>query len=330
MQKMTAGIIGCGIFGEYHTRILTHFGLIVPHAYVDFKLDAAARLLTMYGGAYCDSSYMRILEDPEIDIVFICTTHDMHHPIALAAIEHGKHVFMEKPMCMKVEQCDEILKALHVNPVKFAVGHKMRFAPNVQKAKKAIPHPITIIAQMMCGRWPDDMWAQDPIKGGGNVLSQGCHIFDLVTYLAGDEPERIYAEGGAITHPGLKQLDNIVATIRFKNGVMASVTIGDAGLNGFTSKTMVQIYGGDSCVNISERLLRYDRFTGLDVEHSEIPDDFMDPLHDPEGLYLQAKVFYNYIVNNSLPVVGAKEGANAVKMVHAAFRSAREGTAQMM
>jgi len=328
MGKLKVGIIGCGAYGDNHARVIRHLGLTELYAFADVNADAAQNFLDEFGGAYCDPDYRRLLNDPEIDVVYICTTHDTHHPMSMEAIHAGKHVFLEKPMCMTVEQCADIVKALEKSPVKFAVGHKMRFAPHTRKAKLAIPKPITIAAQMMCDRWTDDMWPQDPLKGGGNVLSQGCHIFDLVTYLAGAEPERLYAEGGMFTHPGWTQIDNITATVRFKNGVMASVTVGDAGGNGFTSKTMAQIYGGNDCVNLSNRLLCYDRYKEQEYEHSEVPDDLLNPEQDPEGLYLQEREFYDCIMNDRQPLVGAKEGMNAVKMVHAAFRAAREGKVQ--
>ncbi|MCL2461772.1 MAG: Gfo/Idh/MocA family oxidoreductase [Defluviitaleaceae bacterium] len=330
MDKLKAGIIGCGAYGDNHARIIRHLGHFELRAFADVNLEAAESFLAEFGGAYCDADYMRVLSDPEIDVVYICTTHDAHHPIAMEAIRRGKHVFLEKPMCMTVEQCEDIVGALENSPLKLAVGHKMRYAPHTQKAKQAIPKPISIVAQMMCERWADDMWPQDPVKGGGNVFSQGCHIFDLAAYLAGAEPERVYAEGGAFTHPGWDQLDSVAATVRYKNGVIASISVGDAGQNGFTSKTMVQIYGGNDCVNLSNRLLRYDRYRGQDAERSELPDDLLDPVNDPEGLYRQEREFYDCIAHDRQPLVGAKEGMNAVRMVRAAFRSAREGTAQYL
>jgi predicted dehydrogenase len=105
-------------------------------------------------------------------------------------------------------------------------GFKMRYYPSVARAKEFIPSPLITMGQMMDARWPDDFWANDPLRGGGNVLSQGCHTMDLVCHLNGTKPVRIFAEGGNYTHRGRAIVDNIVATIRFDNGAVASVVQG--------------------------------------------------------------------------------------------------------
>ena len=324
-MKLKAGIIGCGSFGRLHSNIIRKLGLFTLHAYADIKEEAASSCAAEYGAAYYTTDYRKITSDPDIDVVVVNTTHDAHFPIAMDAIASNKHVFMEKPLAMSNQQCEAIKSALVGKPIKFAVGHKMRFAPMVRRAKSEMPKPITIIAQMMCNRWGDDIWAQDPVMGGGNVLSQGCHIFDLVTYLAGDMPDTVYAEGGTFTHTNTELIDNIVATVRFKNGVIASVTIGDAGLNNFTSKTMVQLYGGNDCINLSERLYSFARFKGKLEEKQDLPQDMYDVDSDPEGFYLQMKEFHDCIVSGKQPLVGAPEGANAVRMAFAAFESVRSG-----
>jgi len=322
------GIIGCGAFGKLHSELIKTLKLFEIHAYADVNISEAEKCRSTFNAKYCSRDYRDIINDPEIDAVFVCTPHDSHYPIAIDAIAAGKHVFMEKPMAMTVKQCEEIENAIKGRNTRFMVGHKMRFSPNVQRVKREIKKPLIIIAQMMCDRWADDMWAQDPVKGGGNVLSQGCHIFDLVTYLAGDWPETIYAQGGSFTHPGSGIIDNIAATVKFRNGVVANVTIGDAGYNGFTSKTMVQIYTGEECINLSKRLYKYSRYKSRNVEEYEFEEDYTNLEEDPEGFYAEIKEFHDCIVNDRNPSIGAKEGGNAVKMVYAAFKSVRTGEVQ--
>src|SRR5437588_150285 len=82
------------------------------------------------------------------------------------------------------------------------------------------------IVLVMDTHWPDDFWGQDAVKGGGNVLSQGCHAMDLLCYLNRSEPVTIYAEGGTYTHHDTSVIDNMVTTIRFTNGHLASVVQG--------------------------------------------------------------------------------------------------------
>ena len=332
MSKLKAGIIGCGEYGWLHAKVIHNLGLFDLCAFINRREEKAKTLCAEFGiaGAYTGSDYKAAVADPQIGVIYVCTTHDAHYPIAMDALRQGKHIFMEKPLAMTLGQCSEIEAVAKKAEGKFFIGHKMRFMPMVVKARREMPKPVSIIAQMMCDRWPDDFWAQDPVKGGGNVLSQGCHIFDLVTHLAGAKPETLYAEGGAFTHPGSSQIDNIVATVRYKNGVIASITIGDAGNNDFTSKTMIQMYGGDDCINLSNRLRDYARYRGQSVETEIWPaehGDAWDEL-DPEGICAENRAFYDCIINGKEPPVSAKQGADAVRMVFAAFKSIKEKAVQ--
>ncbi|NSW90996.1 MAG: Gfo/Idh/MocA family oxidoreductase [Firmicutes bacterium] len=331
MYKPKVAIIGCGNFGRLHSNTIKKLDNFEILAYADINRDAAEYCCKQYSAKYYCEDYRRVLDDKDIDAVFVCTTHDSHYTIGIDAIAAGKHVFMEKPLALTPAHCDSIKKAIEGTGLKFMVGHKMRFQPNIKKVKAEVKRPMIIVAQMMDNRWPDNIWPQDPVKGGGNVLSQGCHIFDLITYIAGDWPDTVYAEGGTLNHSNTTIIDNIVATVRFKNRVIASVAIGDAGCNKFTSKTMLQVFTGNGCINLSNALHKYSRYEGQDVvEEFELTGDYTDMTADPQGFYAEVKEFYQCIVDGKEPLVGVVEGSNAVKMVHAAFESIRTGCVQKM
>jgi predicted dehydrogenase len=188
------------------------------------------------------------LEDPGVrdgcDAVVIATHHNLHPQMAIAAAEQGKHVFIEKPMALTLEACREIEAAVRRNSVQLVVGFQARHSPFVQRARQAIPRPRVLTGQIVDPKWPDGRWSQDPITGGGNVLSQGVHTFDLLCYLAGGEPASVHAGGGTLTHdPATTSvIDSIVATIRFDNGAVASVMIGDFGPDAYVGKSFYQLF----------------------------------------------------------------------------------------
>src|SRR5207248_7243629 len=127
-------------------------------------------------------------------------------------------------------------------------------------------------------RWPDDSWANDPIRGGGNVLSQGCHAVELLSYLAGAKPIRIYAEGGNLHHPNIPLLfkegagsmsdhaggfvDAMAATIAYDNGAVASLFVGDVGMTEHNGKFSFQAMNGRKTVHLYRRLTRMSYFDG--------------------------------------------------------------------
>ena len=131
---------------------------------------------------------------------------------------------------------------------------KMRYYPLLQKAREFIPEPQVIVGQMMDDRWRDDAWAQDPVRGGANVYSQGCHTTDVIRWMARSEPELLWAAGGAMTHPGHPRIDQCVASIRFASGAVASWIQGDAApQDHMTSKFFLELFGGGRSVQLHDR-----------------------------------------------------------------------------
>ena len=243
MDKVRLGVIGCGGMCGAHLKgtLGEREGLaedLHPFAdrteirgLADVDLSKAQAYQETYGGDYATTDVDRLFNDPEVDAVLIATWHDTHGPLSLRAIEAGKHVLIEKPMVMTEQECDDVLGALDAHPeVKYMVAFRSRFGMGAQAVKREIPHPDNIICHArISGIWPETSWAQDPIKGGGQILSQGCHPVDMMFYLAGAEPETVYAVGGTYHHASGKVVDTINATIRFDNGSVGAFLGGDGG-----------------------------------------------------------------------------------------------------
>src|SRR5690606_9491092 len=151
-----------------------------------------------------------------------CTRHDSHAALAIAAAKAGKHILIEKPLALSIEDCEAVAEAVEKTGVTLMPAFKMRYYPLIRRAKEFIPEPMLVVGQLMDNRWADESWTQDPVQGGANVHSQGCHMADLIRFLAGSEPTEIWAAGGAFTHPGHPCIDHCVASIRFHNGRAAS------------------------------------------------------------------------------------------------------------
>jgi predicted dehydrogenase len=134
------------------------------------------------------------LKDPETTAVVIATRHDSHARYALAALRAGKHVFVEKPLCLTHEELDEIerlyasLLTGPAGPPLLMVGFNRRFASHVQKMKALlddVPGPRAMVMTVNAGAVPADHWTHDPEIGGGRILGEACHFIDLLRYLAG-------------------------------------------------------------------------------------------------------------------------------------------------
>ena len=158
---------------------------------------------------------------------------------------------MEKPLALTVEDCRRIGDAVEREGIRLFTAFKMRYYPMVQKARELIPDPLMVVMQMMDNRW-GDTWANDPVLGGGNVYSQGCHSCDLLRYVAGSDPEEVYAAGGNY-YQANGRLDNLTATFRFENGAAGCWIQGDANQPAMTSKLFMEIFSENRSALLTDR-----------------------------------------------------------------------------
>ncbi len=313
-------LIGCGSIGEAHAECLSQIEDAKVVAYCDINEMRAKYLQEKFNGLYCTTDVKKIFHDDTIQAVYICTTTDTHHDIAVQAAKAGKHIMIEKPLALTMKECYDVGHAVEKHRVKLMTAFKLRFYPSTAKAKQFISNPIVTIAQFTDQQWPHDFWGNDPVKGGGNVLSQGCHAVDLIYYLNQSEPKRIYAEGGNYTHRTLKIIDNIVATIWFENGAVASVVVGDSGETPVVSKFSFQILDGVRTAHLHDRLLSLTMFDGETVTEHHDAEEF--------GLIEEDKAFVHALQNNLDPPTTYFDGLRATAIITKAFDSIRKGKPQ--
>ena len=186
----------------------------------------------------------QIFADPEINTVFITTRHNTHGTLVRAALSAGKNVFVEKPLCLNLDELQEIKAVLAEKrsitrgeishflnttlPPILMVGFNRRFAPQVQKMKSlltSLKEPKAMIMTVNAGMIPADHWTQDPEVGGGRIIGEACHFVDLLRYLAGEAIREVIPcfmkkEGPQdILSFSLKFADGSIGTIHyFANG----------------------------------------------------------------------------------------------------------------
>ena len=358
-RRLRVAVVGCGGMGERHTMLLG----TLPDASVTLFVDpvAAAIERVRERNRLPDVPGVAAIDDPAVaeraDAVVIATHHDLHPVLAVAAADAGKHVFIEKPMALTLEGCREIEAAVARNGVQLMVGFQARHSPFVRLAREAVPRPRVLVGEMIDPVWPIGRWSQDPVTGGGNVLSQGVHTFDLLCFLAGSEPVSLHAEGGTLTHdPGATDvMDSVVATIRFANGAVASAVVGDFGPDAYVGKSFYQLFDA-----AGRSATVYGYYTGVRVFDGERYTDYTadrvargtlvgmgrtaepgsaepstahlpaaeagDPL-GPYGYLGELAEFVDCALENRPPRIGADAaaGTRATRLALACFESIRSG-----
>lgn len=154
--------------------------------------------------------------DEKTNTVFVATRHDSHGAYVLKALEQNKHVFVEKPLCLKESELKTIIDAQQQSQTAVMIGFNRRFSPLTQKIKNVIGSgPMTMIYRINAGAIPKDTWIQDMEVGGGRILGEACHFIDYLTYLNGSLPTKVAAQ--VLADPeNLNDTVNIM--IQFKNG----------------------------------------------------------------------------------------------------------------
>ena len=324
-DSINMALIGCGGMGRSHMRRARDVPDLNFTAYVDVLEEAAAGACEEFGGSYHTTDVETVWDDSDIDAVLIATHHDSHTPFAVQAAAAGKHIFLEKPMALTIEECLEIEEAVAKAGVKLMMGFKFRFAPLVAKVKEVIPKPLVTVGQSLHPNMKG--WALTPERGGGPVLSNGCHAFDLVYWLNESEPVLISAAGGALTHPEIGLVDNAAVSVQFENGSIASIIAGDSGDARYTSKFFFEVLDGQKTATLHDRCHNV-TFGGCEIDSLAVEDLPAPASSDPEGTQGELQAWARCLLDDTEPPIGPRDGTRATAMVLKAFESIRTGKTQ--
>jgi predicted dehydrogenase len=183
-----------------------------------------------YGFSYCSSDYEEVLRDSQINTVVIATRHNLHAQQVTAALEAGKHVFCEKPLCVSHEELRQISQTYHRSrsadskPL-LMVGYNRRFAPLAVQMRdflRAAGEPLMMNYRVNAGFLPATHWTQTPEEGGGRIIGEVCHFVDFLVWLSGERATAVYAS--ALPNGGKYSNDNLVAALEFENGSVGTIT----------------------------------------------------------------------------------------------------------
>jgi len=251
-----------------------------------------------FGFQVATSDEDEVFNDHETNAIFIITRHDQHARQVINALKAGKHVFVEKPLCITEPQLKEIISTYneineknqinHRNQI-LMVGFNRRFAPAAKIVSdffSTVNQPITVSIRFNAGEIPLEHWTQDEMVGGGRIIGEACHAIDLATYLTGSLPVRVFAESiGGPSSPKITD-DQCFITIRHANGSVSSMAYLAGGDKTFP-KERVEVIGGGRIAVIedfrevtlcSEGRIKKTRISGRDKGHREEVEAFAKSL----------------------------------------------------
>ena len=245
--KGVLGIIGAGNF--------TASTILPQLAKTPAKLQAiassgglsATTLARKFSITKATTDYHTILNDRDIDTVFITTRHNAHASLVVEALKAGKHVFVEKPLALNNEELEAIISlysSLSPQPsaLLLTVGFNRRFAPLALKMKELLGDgqvPVNIVATMNAGFIPADFWVHDPELGGGRIIGEACHFIDLCRYLVGSRVTAVCMNSMG-TNPD-EMTDNATIVLKYENGSNAVINYFSNGSKAY-AKERVEVF----------------------------------------------------------------------------------------
>jgi predicted dehydrogenase/threonine dehydrogenase-like Zn-dependent dehydrogenase len=258
--RLRVAIIGAGGFAQ-----ATHLPNLKQladryqiRAIVSRRGTSAVAVARQYEAAVAATDYRQVLDDPEVDAVFICTRHNLHATQAAEALRAGKHVFVEKPMAIAREELADLVKTIQglqaagTCPA-FMVGFNRRFSPYAVRAKEGIAahvHPLLVRYRMNAGPLPPDHWVNGP-EGGGRAVGEACHILDLFAYLTGAPAAEVTATAMRSSAADCSGDENFVATLRYGDGSVCTLLYTALGAREFPKEAM-EIYADGRVVTLDD------------------------------------------------------------------------------
>ena len=264
-----------------------------------------------------------VLDDPAINTVGIFTRHHLHAGLTAKALRSGKHVFCEKPLALQEDELAEVeqawCQASKRVPRVLMVGFNRRFAPLIAPIRRMIVEagePPVLAIRVNAGPLPHSHWTQDPVQGGGRILGEACHFVDLLTYLAGALPVRIYA-GGAPAF-GVDTEDNFAATLEFTGGAVASLVYTSAGDRAFP-KERIEVFCG-------ERVAVLDDFRSLEIWRAGNRRRWTSQLGQDKGHRAVWEVFIRSLQEGAPAPIPPEEIFAVTRATFALLRAVRQKT----
>ena len=255
--KLGVSLIGAGNFARLiMLPILSKIDGIAWRGICGAKGISAESTGQRNGFEFATTDMDEILKDTGTSAIFIATRHDLHADFVIAALRAGKHVFVEKPLCISENDLDRIsacVEELGNGCSILTVGFNRRFAPATHRLKSFFSGiaPLSIDYRFAPPFIPADHWTQDIEVGGGRIVGEGCHAIDTCVAIAGSPPEKVYAESVAKTGGVETTDDRVFITIRHRNGSISNISYQAGGDPAFPPER-IEVFGGRSTAVIDD------------------------------------------------------------------------------
>ncbi|CAM3611514.1 Gfo/Idh/MocA family protein [Marinicrinis lubricantis] len=347
MSKLKIGVIGAGSISEVHLNAYKSNPEVEIYAICDLNEQRAKEKAEAFGASHVFTNYHDLLALPEIHSVSICTWNNSHAEISIAALEAGKHVLVEKPLCKTVEEALQVEEAVQKSGKLLQVGFVRRYGSNTKILKQFLDNGELgeiYYAKASCLRRlgnPGGWFSDKERSGGGPLIDLGVHVIDICWYLMG-RPKVKSVTGNAYNRLGnrsnIKNLsfyraadyngavntveDLANALIRFENGASIMVDVSFT-LHAQKDELSVKIYGDKGGAELEPELAivteKHDTILNVLPQVDNLSFDFVDAFKNEIAHFIDATMGRKETLS---PV---QDGVEMMKMLCAIYESSETG-----
>lgn len=336
------GIVGCGrATTVLHLPALQFVPGVKVVALADPDREALHQASKQLGAEQCVSDYRVLLDNPGIEAIAICVPAQFHVEIALAVLDAGKHLFIEKPLALTLKECDRLIERAANLPLKVMLGFNTRWHRLAREARtlfhQGILGQLEIVRSALTSCHKDlPEWRRRRISGGGVLLEMAMHHFDLWRYVLDEEIDEISAH----SRSGTWEDESATVTARLSSGALASATFAEC----TSQNNSIEIYGRSGSLSVS--FYRFDgletattsdipgniqaRIRGLKRFAEELPKAIATNRQGGEWLQSYREEWRHFVgsIRTGVPVeCGLEDGRRALAVALAAMESAATGKA---
>lgn len=330
--NLQVGVVGLGVGRRFVEVFAAH-----PHTTVRAlcakEADVLAAVSREHAVAQTYTEFAEIVADPCIDLLVIATPHALHAAMAIEALHAGKHVIVEKPMCISLDECAAMIRAVEETGKLLAVDQVLRFYPYYRSIKDYVAegglgevyyaeadylhNTSRLIRERTVWRGAAEH-SHFPILGGGS------HSLDMLRWLVG-EVDRVHCEAAHRAMPDFAFPDCMVATLRFANGAVGKCTT-SYGLVRETMHNLV-LFGTNGSIERARGRQDQDKQFRSSAGHEFSEEGWPVPFRPPGGKPIAAVAdhVYECITSGRQPLTNVWEGANTVAVALAAIESWQTG-----
>lgn len=360
MRKLGTAVVGLGV-GRRHVEAYAQ----IPESQLVAVCDQNPERLQAVAAAYDVRAYRdvgELLRDDRIEVISIATPHPSHAPLAITALEAGRHVIVEKPMTLELAQADAMIEAARRTGRTLGVIFQRRFWPAALRVHQAIRDGK--LGRLVSGEceltwWRnEDYYARDAwrgrwdTEGGGVLVNQGIHALDMFQWYLG-EPELLWARWANLSHPFIEVEDNAVAAVQFRSGALGVIRMTTSA---HLSRTRVAVHGANgasaSVVEEPEGAVGYNDLWTIRGEEDVRAESLRRHVERGEYIYrglvppgpptwstgytfqrdaepsyhaIQLQNFLQAIQEGRGPLVNGEEGRKSLALMAAMYESGRTG-----